>query len=312
MVSLEDKIEMGIFGKIFKHGKGIAAATAIASSVAAAPAVAENSATYSPTSSSSYTQRQNEWDHQLPGFSSDISLDKGLGIVYDKVKNNSISDIDAFNILAGRTRFLKLDRSKGKPVLGDLLPSMKCDGGYAFLTAYLAKERNIRNPMYEINKKQLSGESPSMVTLMQGFDDFLKTKLYQRAEKQFLESIFINAYQSIPFAKQKVGEYINNPNSREQIIAEVNNIFSNLKFDRNEFEQCIPTSDSNRLMLAQWGAWGLTNLNRIEWENGKKTKNDGDLINNIEKEIRKKVKKIRVSGKQEFYVSRRETEGYDF
>ncbi|MEC8339773.1 MAG: hypothetical protein VXZ40_04045 [Nanoarchaeota archaeon] len=295
MMSLEDKIDMGIFGKFFKHGKGIAAATAIASSVAAAPAVAENSATYSPTSSSSYTQQQNEWDHQLPGFSSDISLDKGLGIVYDKVKNNSISDIDAFNILAGRTRFLKLDKNIG---IGDLLPSMKCDGGYAFLTAYLAKERNIRNPAMNIDFEQLERESPSMGSLIIGFDQFLKNKSYERSESYFLESIFINAYQSIPFAKQKVGEYINNPNSREQIIAEVNNIFSNLKFDKNEFEQCIPTSDSNRLMLAQWGAWGLTNL--LD-EQGRY--NDSSNIFSIEKLLQIESKKLRVKkGEDNFYV----------
>lgn len=296
MMSLEDKIEMGIFGRIFKHGKGIAAATAIASSVAAAPAVAENSATYSPTSSSSYTQQQNEWDHQLPGFSSDISLDKGLGIVYDKIKNNSISDIDAFNILAGRTRFLKLDRDIG---IGDLLPSMKCDGGYAFLTAYLAKERNIRNPAMSINFEQLERESPSMGSLINGFDDFLRLSNFERAESYFLESIFINAYQSIPFAKQKVGEYINNPNSREQIITEVNNIFSNLKFDKSEFEQCIPTSDSSRLMLAQWGAWGLTNL-----LDEQKRRNEGGIFYKLEMKLANHSNQIRPKKKEDtiYYV----------
>lgn len=64
-------------------------------------------------------------------------------------------------------------------------------------------------------------------------------------------------------------------------------------------------------MLAQWGAWGLTNLNRIEWENGNKTKEDGDIINSIEKSVRLKTGRIRASGGT-FYVSRRETDGYDF
>ena len=287
-MSLEDKIDMGIFGKFFKHGKGIAAATAIASSVAAAPAVAENSATYSPTSSSSYTQQQNEWDHQLPGFSSDISLDKGLGIVYDKVKNNSISDIDAFNILAPGGNFLKNKARKGNMGVAGYLPdAMKCDGGYAFLTAYLAKERNIRNPAMNIDFEQLERESPSMKRLISAMDRFIPGTDYELAESLFLESIFINAYQSIPFAKQKVGEYINNPNSREQIITEVNNIFSKLKFDRNEFEQCIPTSDSSRLMLAQWGAWGLTNL-----LDEQKRRNEGGIFYKLEMKLRSIIKHL--------------------
>ncbi len=248
------------------------------------------------------------WEHPLPGFGPEISLDRGLGTVYTMVKNNSISDIDAFNILAGRTRFLKLDSDGG---IGDLLPAMECDGGYAFLTAYLARERNIRNPAVTLDYDQLKKESPSMNSLINGFDDFLRLSNFERAESYFLESIFINAYQDVSIAEQKVEHYLSNPQSREAIITEVNGLFSKLTFDLAEYRSCNPESDSSRLMLAQWAAWGLTNLNRIEWENGNKTKEDGDIINSIEKSVRLKTGRIRASGGT-FYVSRRETDGYDF
>jgi|GEM_PF-3979319 len=251
------------------------------------------------------------WEHPLPGFGPEISLDRGLGTVYTMVSNNSISDIDAFNILAGRTRFLKLNRSKGRPVLGDLLPAMECDGGYAFLTAYLARERNIRSPAMTLDYDQLEKESPSMGSLIIGFGQFLKNKSFERAESYFLKSIFINAYKDVAIAEQKVEHYLSNPQSREAIITEVNGLFSKLTFDLAEYRSCNPESDSSRLMLAQWGAWGLTNLNRIEWENGNKTKEDGDIINSIEKSVRLKTGRIRASGGT-FYVSRRETDGYDF
>ena len=71
-----------------------------------------------------------------------------------------------------------------------------------------------------------------------------------------------------------------------------------MKFDRNEFEQCIPTSDSNRLMLAQWGAWGLTNL--LD-EQGRY--NDSSNIFSIEKLLQIESKKLRVKkGEDNFYV----------
>ena len=44
---------------------------------------------------------------------------------------------------------------------------------------------------------------------------------------------------------------------------------------------------------------------------GNKTKEDGDIINSIEKSVRLKTGRIRASGST-FYVSRRETDGYDF
>ena len=201
------------------------------------------------------------WEHPLPGFGPEISLDRGLGTVYTMVRKNSISGIDAFNILAPGGNWLKNKKAKGNMGVAGFLPfAVKCDGGYAFLTAYLARKKNIENPMYTINKVQLDEESPAMKTLMQGFDDFLKTRLYERAELQFLESIFINAYQDVAIAEQKVEHYLSNPQSREAIITEVNSLFSKLTFDLAEYRSCNPESDSSRLMLAQWGAWGLTNL----------------------------------------------------
>lgn len=235
------------------------------------------------------------WEHPLPGFGPEISLDRGLGIVYTEVRNNSIRDIDAFNILAGRTRFLKLDESKSRILfgervyeLGNLLPAMECDGGYAFLTAYLAREKNIRNPAMTLDFDQLEKESPSMKRLISAMDRFIARFDYPLAESLFLKSIFINAYQDVAIAEQKVEHYLSNPQSREAIISEVNSLFSKLTFDLAEYRRCNPESDSSRLMLGQWGAWGLTNLldEQRLFEQSK-------LTYSIEKEIRKKTPRIR-------------------
>lgn len=201
------------------------------------------------------------WEHPLPGFGPEISLDRGLGTVYTMVKNNSISDIDAFKILAAGGNWLKNKKAKGSMGVAGFLPfAVKCDGGYAFLTAYLARERNIRNPAMNWDFDQLEKETPSMKRLISAMDRFIADFDYPLAESLFLESIFINAYQDVAIAEQKVERYLSNPQSREAIISEVNSLLSKLTFDLAEYRSCNPESDSSRLMLAQWGAWGLTNL----------------------------------------------------
>ena len=62
------------------------------------------------------------WEHPLPGFGPEISLDRGLGTVYTMVKNNSISDIDAFKILAAGGNWLKNKKAKGSMGVAGFLP----------------------------------------------------------------------------------------------------------------------------------------------------------------------------------------------
>ena len=184
MALLGHKIEMGIFGKIFKHGKKFVAVTAIASSVAAAPAVAENSATYSPSSSSSYTQQQlSQFDFEKmpPGIRPELTTEEFVfPVLYEELngmRNNFNHDQIGLILRGGAVGgfHMKFNYDKnGNALVGSIPPAMKCDGGYAYLNASWAVKRSryrrVRTPASYLNPHKLNEQSPSMRNLILGME----------------------------------------------------------------------------------------------------------------------------------------------
>ncbi len=324
-MSLEDKIEMGIFGKIFKHGKGIAAAAAIASSVGSAPAVAENSATYSPTSSSSYTQQQFNFEKIPPGLRPELTTEEFVfPVLYEELngmRNNFDHDQIALILKGGAVGgfHMKFNYDKnGNALVGSIPPAMKCDGGYAYLNALWAikenRYRRVITPASYLDPHKLNKQSPSMRNLILGMESLFYGD-YEDAEPRLITSIFTNVYGE-SLGKRKTSQYLSEPNTQESIIEEANKIISNMKFSQKEYKKCDPQTESTRLMLAQWGAWALTNTLVRKMEiTGDKSKYKLALdINLFERNFseKNKIPKIRAKNKNEYYVSTADTKNFDF
>mgnify|MGYP000454034417 CR=1 FL=1 len=310
---------MGIFGKFFKkHGKSMAMAAGLTLASTSNPALANDSLSHNSLSSTQYSQQVNE-SHLPPGFRSNISIDPALAIVYENLRGtkNDLNNTQIFRILSGGnvgSFHLKYDSQVG---IG--IPSaVKCDGGYALVNAMWSIQENryraVRTPVDNFDYRKLNSESPSISKLIYGMEDLLRGN-YSEAEPKLLTSIFINLYGE-SLGKRKASEYISNPDTRDSIIDEANNVISNMKFSQTEYMQCDPKSESTRLMLAQWGAWALTNSMVKEMEKtGNKSKHKFALdINIFERSFSEdnKLPKIRAKYDAEYYVSASETKNFDF
>lgn len=302
MVSLDDVLEMGIFDKIFKHGKGIAAATAIASSVATAHA--ENSATYSPTSSSSYTQQRFNFEKIPPGLRPELTTEEFVfPVLYEELngmRNNFDHDQIGLILKGGAVGGFHM---KFDSVSDGILPAMRCDGGYAYLNASWAVKRsryqNVKSPVEYVDLKKLEEQSPSMIPLSGGMKD-LMYKDFESAKPKLLRSMLINIYGDVSLAKRRAAEYYSPQITKErkdEIIDEVNNVIFKMKFSQEEYKKCDPKSESTRLMLAQWSVWALTNVYDEINEYDKANK-----IYNIEKNISKNAPKVRTSKKESYHA----------
>lgn len=285
---------MRLFSKFFKkHGKSMAMAAGLTLASTSNPALANDSLSHTSITPTQYSQQVNE-SHLPPGFRSDISLDPALAIVYENLRGSrkDFTMDQIFEILAGRSVgefHLRYNvNSQGEAMMGSILPAWKCDGGYAFLSALYVKEKGgyhaAQSPTAFINSEQLKKESPSMPYLMAGMRHFLRGE-YSRAEPELINSIFINIYGE-SLGLRKAGEYTEDQSSKDQITKEIKEIISNMHYNPEEYKQCNPSSESTRLMLAQWGSYFLNTIDEISDGKGKpwkRKKAESSPINDVER-----------------------------
>lgn len=251
--------------------------------------------------------------HLPPGFRSNISIDPNLVIVYENLRGtrNNFNKREIFKILSadevGNFHLRYNYDSEGRSIGGSLPPALKCDGGYALVNAMLSiqmsSSRSIRTPADTINIDKLKAESPSMRDLTIGMEHLLRRE-YSKAEPMLLKAIFINLFGK-DVGIRKAERYLESTDSRYDIIEEANKQIETMIFSQEEYDRCNSSTESTRLMLAQWGAWALTNTYASKSMEYISEEFDTDIknVNSLEIAIRGKAGNIRAKNPSEHYTN---------
>lgn len=93
--------------------------------------------------------------------------------------------------------------------------------------------------------------------------------------------------------------------SRYDIIEEANKQIETMIFSQEEYDRCNSSTESTRLMLAQWGAWALTNTYASKSMEYISEEFDTDIknVNSLEIAIRGKAGNIRAKNPSEHYTN---------